>query len=88
MAHSYFATLPPDLPVAEITARRRRQRHAEWGVAVARMGGAPLDENIIAGLQAYINGALSIEELARIESEQQPSPAYLATLTRHRLSGS
>ena len=72
----------------ERTARRQRQRHAEWGIAVARLSGAPPEPVIIAGLQDYINGVRSIETLACIEAEQQPAPAYLATLTRHRLSKS
>jgi len=88
MAHSYFTTLPPDLPVPERTARRQRQRHAEWGVAVAKLSGSPPEPFIIAGLQDYINGIQSIENLASIEAEHQPAPAYLATLTRHRLSKS
>lgn len=88
MAHSYFSSPTSDLSETELKARRLRQRHAEWGVAVAKLSGTPPDAAVIAGLQAYIDGKQAIETLASIEAEHQPSPAYLATLTRHRLSNS
>jgi len=87
MPKSYFTALPPDLPADEITARRQRQRYAEWGLSVATMSGTPPAPEVIANLQAYINGEIQIEDLARMGADdpELPSPAYLATLSRHRL---
>jgi len=90
MPKSYFKTFPPDLPADELAARRQRQRYAEWGLSVATMSGTPPAPTVIANLQAYIDGEVQIEDLARIGADDPalPSPAYLATLSRHRLKQS
>jgi hypothetical protein len=87
MPKSYFNAFPPDLPAAELAARRQRQRHAEWGISVATMSGTPPAPSVIANLQAYIDGEIQIEDLARVGPDDPalPSSAYLATLSRHRL---
>ncbi|OUJ75887.1 hypothetical protein [Hymenobacter crusticola] len=86
MPKSYFTAFPSDLPPDELTARRQRQRYAEWGLSVATMGGTPPAPAVIENLQAYINGEVQIEDLARMGADDPvPSPAYLATLSRHRL---
>jgi hypothetical protein len=87
MPKSYFSALPSDLPADELAARRQRQRYAEWGLSVATMSGNPPAPAVIENLQAYINGEIQIEDLARMDADDQalPSPAYLATLSRHRL---
>ena len=87
MPKSYFAAFPTDLPADELAARRQRQRYAEWGLSVATIGGTPPAPAVIENLQAYIDGKVQIEDLARIGSDDPalPSSAYLATLSRHRL---
>lgn len=61
----YFEAISSDLPEVEQAARAKRQRHAEWGVAVSRLGGTEVEPELLQELQRYINGELSLEELVR-----------------------
>ena len=63
------------MPEAARAARAKRQQHAEWGVAVCRLGDTEVAPELLAKLQRYINGELSLEELVRLDL-----PAGLSTL--------
>ncbi|UOQ51697.1 hypothetical protein [Hymenobacter cellulosivorans] len=88
MESPYFKPIPADLPETEAAARLKRQRHAEWGIAVASMGGAGPKPELLHELQRYIDGELTIEQIAQLpySPEVQKSPAIQAILTRERLS--
>jgi hypothetical protein len=77
-----FDPLPEGLSDAEAAARLKRQRCAEWGVAVAALGGTPPDDAIISELQRYIDGEITLAEFAFADS----FPAYQAVVTRERLA--
>ncbi len=63
----HFAPIDPDLPEAEQVARTKRQQHAEWGVAVSRLGGLDIEPELLQELQRYIDGELSLEELVQLD---------------------
>jgi len=87
MASNYFNPFPPDLPPEELAARQQRQRQAEWGVAVARLGGGEPSTYVLADLQRYINGELTLDEVAELTNRPNVlSPAYQAMVTRAKLS--
>ncbi|QHJ07681.1 antitoxin VbhA family protein [Hymenobacter busanensis] len=85
MDPKYFEPIPEGLPEADAAARLKRLRHAEWGIAVSRLGGTLPDPKLIAELQRYINGELTIAEVAGIV-EPPASAAIQAIVTRERLS--
>ncbi|SHJ81852.1 hypothetical protein SAMN02745146_0252 [Hymenobacter daecheongensis DSM 21074] len=76
-----FNPLPAGLSEAETAARLKRQRCAEWGVAVAALGGTPPSPEIISELQRYIDGEITLAEFALADE----FPAYQAVVTRERL---
>ncbi|RYU79122.1 antitoxin VbhA family protein [Hymenobacter persicinus] len=77
-----FNPLPEGLSEAEVSARLKRQRCAEWGVAVAALGGSPPSSEIIAELQRYVDGEITLAEFAFADD----FPAYQAVVTRERLA--
>jgi|GEM_PF-5948551 len=77
-----FNPLPEGLSEAETTARLKRQRCAEWGVAVAALGGTPPSPEILSELQRYIDGDITLAEFAFADD----FPAYQAVVTRERLA--
>jgi hypothetical protein len=54
MLSKYFAPFPDGLSEAELAARQKRQRQAEWGVAVAALGGTVPGPEVLADLQRLI----------------------------------
>jgi hypothetical protein len=87
MESKYFKAIPPDLPEAEQAARRKRQNHAEWGIAVAALGGTLPGAPILTELQRYIDGELSIEELAGLGQPPRPeTKVFEAVVQRERIS--
>ncbi|HEX8350389.1 MAG TPA: antitoxin VbhA family protein [Hymenobacter sp.] len=87
MSSKFFTLIPPDLSPEEQAARRKRQQQAEWGVAVARLGGGEPSAYVLADLQRYIDGELTLAEVAEVTNRpSQLSPAYQALLTRAKLS--
>ncbi|WP_460676271.1 hypothetical protein [Hymenobacter coalescens] len=87
MSSSYFTPIPADLPENEQAARRKRQNHAEWGIAVASLGGTAPGHAILIELQRYIDGELSIEDLAGLGEPPRPeTKAFEAVVHRERLS--
>ncbi|WP_400193663.1 antitoxin VbhA family protein [Hymenobacter sp. B81] len=87
MESKYFKDLPPGLSEAEGAARRKRQQHAEWGIAVAAMGGTTPSEAALTELQRYIDGELSLEELARLGHPPRPETrVFEATANRERIT--
>ncbi|TGE18051.1 hypothetical protein [Hymenobacter elongatus] len=88
MDPTYFKPISADLPEQEVAARLKRQRHAEWGIAVASMGGAGPKPELLLELQRYVDGELTIQQIAQLPHlpNDQGSPAIQAILTRERLS--
>jgi hypothetical protein len=90
MSHSIlppFQPLPPDLPEAEAAARQKRQSHAEWGLAVAALGGTLPSSDVLAELQRYIDGQLSLADLAQLPlTTPCDRAAALAVVRRHQLA--
>ena len=87
MSYLPFAPLPPDLPPEEHAARRKRQHQVEWGVAVARLGGTEPSSALLQELQRYIDGQVSLQELAGSSELPRPSARVLeATLQREEFS--
>ncbi|WP_457084572.1 hypothetical protein [Hymenobacter sp. HD11105] len=87
MASSTFTPIPTQLPAAERAARRKRQQHAEWGIAVTRLGGTEPCRAILQELQRYIDGQVSLPELAGQDELPQPSARVLeATRQREEFS--
>ncbi|SMC00598.1 hypothetical protein SAMN00120144_4359 [Hymenobacter roseosalivarius DSM 11622] len=84
-----FTPISPDLPAAEQEARRKRQHHAEWGVAVAvaRLGKADVTPAMLQDLQRYIDGELSLEALEALGEPTSPAARVLAaTVSRARFA--
>ena len=79
---SPFEPLPTGLSDADSATRLKRQRCAEWGVAVASMSGTPPNEEIIHELQRYIDGDITLAEFAFADE----FPAYQSVVTRERLA--
>ncbi|RAK66984.1 hypothetical protein [Hymenobacter edaphi] len=87
MSSKYFHDIPADLPEAEQAARHKRQNHAEWGIAVAALGGTQPSAAILTELQRYIDGDLTIEQLAGLGHPPRPeTKAFEAVVQRERLS--
>ncbi|QNP54290.1 hypothetical protein [Hymenobacter qilianensis] len=87
MACSYFTPIPEELPAAERAARLKRQQHAEWGIAVARLGGTEPGTAILQELQRYIDGQVSLQQLAGQDELPRPSARVLeATLQREEFT--
>jgi hypothetical protein len=88
MDSTYFKPIPADLPEPEVAARLKRQRHAEWGIAVASMGGTGPRPELVQELQRYVDGELTIQQIAQLPHppNEKISPALEAILTRERLS--
>ncbi|MCB2410798.1 hypothetical protein [Hymenobacter lucidus] len=88
MDSTYFKPISSALPEEEVAARLKRQRHAEWGIAVASMGGTGPRPELLHELQRYIDGELTIQQLAQLPypPDVKASPAIQAILTRERLS--
>ncbi|RTQ49144.1 hypothetical protein EJV47_13430 [Hymenobacter gummosus] len=87
MESKYFRAIPADLPEDEQAARRKRQNHAEWGIAVAALGGTLPAASILTELQRYIDGELTIEDLAGLGHPPRPeTKAFDAVVQRERLS--
>lgn len=87
MSSKYFKDISADLPEAEQAARHKRQAHAEWGIAVAALGGTIPNAAILTELQRYIDGELTIEELAGLGHPPRPeTKAFEAVVHRERLS--
>lgn len=83
----YFKDIAADLPEAEQAARQKRQNHAEWGIAVAALGGTIPSATILTELQRYIDGEMTIEELAGLGHPPRPeTKAFEAVVQRERLS--
>ena len=81
MAHPvYFTPIDPALPEAEQAARAKRQRHAEWGVAVAGLGGTRPTPGLVAELQAYVDGTRTLDEL----TQAAPPVARVFQAVAHR----
>ncbi|KUG09094.1 hypothetical protein ASU33_19945 [Solirubrum puertoriconensis] len=71
----------------ELAARQRRQSHAEWGLAVAALGGALPTIHVLEELQRYIDGDLSLAELARLPNAYPADkPVAEAVVRRHQLA--
>ena len=68
MNHSFFDRIDPALAAPEQEARAKRQRTAEWGLALTRLGGTHADAAQLQELQRYIDGDLSLEEYTRTNS--------------------
>lgn len=84
----YFAPISPDLPEAEQAACAKRQQHAEWGVAVSRLGGIDVEPELLQELQRYINGELSLAELVSQEYPAgQPAQVYRVVARRAQFAG-
>jgi hypothetical protein len=82
-----FRPLPPELPEAERVARLKRQSHAEWGLAVAALGGSLPTLHVLEELQRYIDGELSLAELARLPTAYPAdAPVAEAVVRRHQLA--
>jgi hypothetical protein len=87
MESKYFRAIPADLPEDEQAARRKRQHHAEWGIAVAALGGTLPPASILTELQRYIDGDLSIEDLAGLgHPPRTETKAIEAVVQRERIS--
>jgi len=87
MASKYFKPFPADLSAEELAARQQRQRQSEWGLAVARLGGGEPSAYVLADLQRYIDGELTLDEVADLTNRPNSlSPAYQALVTRAKLS--
>lgn len=87
MESKYFKAIPADLPAEEQAARRKRQHHAEWGIAVAALGGTLPGASILNELQRYIDGELTIEELAGLgHPPRAETKAFEAVVQRERIS--
>ena len=87
MATFHFAPIPPDLPEAEQAARLKRQHQAEWGMAVARLGGTEPSPAILQELQRYTDGQLSLEALVGLASVPGPvTQALVATVQREQFT--
>jgi len=86
MASKFFAPFPPHLPPAELARRQARLRQAEWGVAVAQLSGHLPPARVLADLQRYIDGELTLEDVSALSHQPELSPAYQAMVTRARLS--
>lgn len=87
MLNRDFTPICSDLPEAEQEACRKRQRYAEWGVAVARLSKSEVTLDILRDLQRYIDGALSLEELEALGEPASPAARVLvATVSRARFS--
>ncbi|OUJ66719.1 hypothetical protein [Hymenobacter crusticola] len=87
MTRSVFTPIPAELPEAERAARLKRQHQAEWGLAVARLGGTEPSPDILQALQRYIDGALSLAELAGLPPPPHaPSAVVEATLRREQFT--
>jgi hypothetical protein len=82
-----FTPISPDLPAAEQGARRKRQHHAEWGVAAARLGKAEVTTAMLQDLQRYIDGELSLEALEALGEPTSPAARVVAaTVSRARFT--
>ena len=87
MNSRYFNPFPSNLSAEELAARQKRQRQAEWGVAVARLGGGEPPTYVLEDLQRYIDGELTLAEVAEATNRSpRLSPAYQALVTRAKLS--
>lgn len=86
MVSKYFSSFPSGLAPAELAQRQKRQRQAEWGVAVAQLGGTLPAARVLADLQRYIDGELTLEEVSHLTHQPNRSPAYQAVVTRAKLS--
>ena len=83
----YFLPIDPELPEAEQQAHAKRQRHAEWGVAVAGLGGTLPAPELLAELQRYINGEVSLAELCRMGQSSPPIiKVYVAVAYREKVA--
>ena len=84
----YFDPIEPALPEDEQAARAKRQQHAEWGLAVSRLGGVNIEPEMLHQLQCYINGELSLEELTRVDHPPgRPSQVYQVVAQREKFAG-
>lgn len=84
----YFKPLEAALPEEEQAARAKRQRHAEWGLAVARLGGTQTAPELLAELQRYIDGEVSLAELAQAgHPPGQPNQVFRDVARRERFAG-
>lgn len=62
-----FAVIDGALPPAEQQDRAKRQQHAEWDLAVARLGDLKSTPALMGHLQHYINGERSLPELIQLD---------------------
>jgi hypothetical protein len=83
----YFTPISSHLPEAEQQARAKRQRHAEWGLAVARLGGTEPTAALLAELQLYIDGQVSLQTLCQQSPEASPADhVYQAVARREQFA--
>ncbi|MFC7671086.1 hypothetical protein ACFQT0_29595 [Hymenobacter humi] len=68
-------------------ARARRQRHAEWGIAIARLGGTEPTPSLLAEFQAYIDGTGRLDELQQESLRWAPRSVYSAVSHREQFAG-
>ena len=83
-----FQPVDTTLSEEEQAACAKRQRHAEWGLAVARLGDIETGPELLAELQRYINGEVSLAELAQTGYPSgQSNPVYQDVAHRERFVG-
>lgn len=85
---SHFPPIDATLPDEEQAARAKRQHCAEWGLAVARLGGTETAPDLLAGLQRYIDGEVSLAELSQAgHPPGQPNQVFQDVARRERFAG-
>jgi hypothetical protein len=85
---SYFSEIDPALPPAEQAARAKRQRHAEWGIAIARLGGTEPTPSLLQELQQYIDGEVGLDVLSQESIAAGPAQQVLqAVAQREQFAG-
>ncbi len=85
---SYFSVIDPSLPPAKQAARAKRQRHAEWGIAIAALGGTEPTPALLIELQQYIDGDIGLDKLAQKSIAVGPAQQVLqAVMQREHFAG-
>ena len=88
MESKNFAPIDPNLPEADRLARAKRLQHAEWGLAIARLGGTEPTPALLRELQRYIDGEVSLQELSQGSLIASPADqVYQAVAHREEFAG-
>lgn len=88
MESKNFAPIDHNLPEADRLARAKRQQHAEWGLAIARLGGTEPTPALLRELQRYIDGEVSLQELSQGSLIASPADqVYQAVAHREEFAG-